>query len=59
MVRFMRPICINYFIDINAIEEKKKHFEISDKIIFNHTICNYYNNIDFNIIKENLIKKIK
>ena len=43
----------------DAIEEKKKHFEISDKIIFNHTICNYYNNIDFNIIKENLIKKIK
>lgn len=43
----------------DAIEAKKKHFEVSDKIIFNHTICNYYNDIDFNIIRENLIKKIK
>ena len=42
----------------DAIEAKKKHFEISDKITFNHTICNYYNDIDFNIIKEDLIKKL-
>lgn len=42
----------------DVIEEKKKHFEISDKIIFNHTICNYYNGIDFNIIKKDLIKKL-
>ena len=42
----------------DAIEAKKKHFEISDKIIFNHTICNYYNDVDFNIIKEDLIKKL-
>lgn len=42
----------------DAIEAKKKHFEISDKITFNHTICNYFNDIDFNIIKEDLIKKL-
>ena len=42
----------------DAIEAKKKHFEISDKIIFNHTICNYYNDVDFNMIKEDLIKKL-
>lgn len=42
----------------DAIEAKKKYFEISDKIIFNHTICNYYNDVDFNIIKEDLIKKL-
>lgn len=42
----------------DAIEAKKKYFEISDKITFNHTICNYYNDVDFNIIKEDLIKKL-
>ena len=42
----------------DAIEEKKKHFEISNNITFNHTICNYYNDIDFKVIKEDLIKKL-
>ena len=42
----------------DAIEAKKKHFEISDKITFNHTICNYFNDIDFNTIKEDIIKKL-
>lgn len=40
----------------DAIKEKKKHFKISDKITFNHTFCNYFNNIDLHDIKEDLTK---
>lgn len=42
----------------DAIKEKKKYFEISDKIEFNHTFCNYFNDIDFHDIKEDLIKTL-
>lgn len=43
---------------VDAIEKKKKLFEITDKIVFNHTFYNDFNNVDFNIIKEDLIKKL-
>lgn len=47
-----------YLSIADAIKEKKKHFEISDKIEFTETFCNYFNHVDFNSIKENLIKKL-
>lgn len=43
----------------DAIEEKKKHFEVTDVLRFKSGVYDDWNNIDFEKIKEDIIKRLE
>lgn len=43
----------------DAIEAKKKHFEVTDVLKFKNGVYDDYNNVDFEDIKRNIIKRLE